>query len=168
MITEMRTMRCTILMARTCMVQGMFSLKNIFLEDQFSKNCNWCFAFRVVVEHARGPRRDRGRDRRRPWVDKYGPPTRTDYRLIIENLSTRVSWQDLKDLMRRAGEVTYANAHNDNRNEGYIIACCTCYFLDSIFSKILRFFSVWLNLAAVETWIRLWRSLMATNYMVVE
>merc|ERR1712029_997616 len=28
---------------------------------------------RVVVEHARGPRRDRGRDRRRPWVDKYGP-----------------------------------------------------------------------------------------------
>lgn len=76
------------------------------------------FLYRVVVEHARGPRRDRGRDRRRPWVDKYGPPTRTDYRLIIENLSTRVSWQDLKDLMRRAGEVTYANAHNDNRNEG--------------------------------------------------
>ena len=74
--------------------------------------------FRIVVEHARGPRRDKGRDRRRPWVDKYGPPTRTDYRLIIENLSTRVSWQDLKDLMRRAGEVTYANAHNDNRNEG--------------------------------------------------
>ena len=36
---------------------------------------------KVVVEHARGPRRDRsGRDRRRPWVDKYGPPQRTDYR----------------------------------------------------------------------------------------
>ena len=114
-------------------------IKKYFLEDQFSKNCNWCFAFRVVVEHARGPRRDRGRDRRRPWVDKYGPPTRTDYRLIIENLSTRVSWQDLKDLMRRAGEVTYANAHNDNRNEGYIFAICTSYF-DSIFSKLLRFF----------------------------
>ena len=74
---------------------------------------------RVVVEHARGPRRDRsGRDRRRPWVDKYGPPQRTDYRLIVENLSSRVSWQDLKDLMRRAGEVSYANAHNDRRNEG--------------------------------------------------
>lgn len=78
---------------------------------------------RVVVEHARGPRRDNrggdaGRDRRRPWVDKYGPPTRTDYRLIVENLSSRVSWQDLKDLMRRSGEVTYANAHNDRRNEG--------------------------------------------------
>ena len=24
---------------------------------------------------------------------RYGPPTRTEHRLIIENLSTRVSWQ---------------------------------------------------------------------------
>ncbi|CAG5134090.1 unnamed protein product, partial [Candidula unifasciata] len=62
---------------------------------------------RVSVEHARGPRSDdsfrnrsfRGRrggssggsggGRR----DKYGPPTRTDHRLIVENLSSRVSWQ---------------------------------------------------------------------------
>ena len=80
---------------------------------------------RVVVEHARGPRRDRdaygghsSRDRRRPWVDKYGPPTRTNYRVYVENLSSRVSWQDLKDLMRRAGDVSYANAHNERRNEG--------------------------------------------------
>ena len=62
---------------------------------------------RVSVEHARGPRRDRSRDRRdsrrrggggggdsrAPWLDKYGPPTRTDYRVTVENLSTRVSWQ---------------------------------------------------------------------------
>jgi hypothetical protein len=25
--------------------------------------------------------------------DRYGPPTRTNYRLIVENLSSRVSWQ---------------------------------------------------------------------------
>ena len=40
--------------------------------------------------------RDRGRGggRDRPvWLDKYGPPTRTDYRVIVENLSSRVSWQ---------------------------------------------------------------------------
>jgi arginine/serine-rich splicing factor 4/5/6 len=77
---------------------------------------------RVIVEHARGPKKDRfggGRDRRRAWVDKYGPPSRTNYKLTVENLSSRVSWQDLKDLMRRAGEVTYANAHNDRRNQGY-------------------------------------------------
>ena len=41
----------------------------------------------------------------------YGPPTRTDYRLIVENLSSRVSWQDLKGYMRQAGEVTFADAH---------------------------------------------------------
>ena len=29
-----------------------------------------------------------------------------------------IYFQDLKDLMRRAGEVTYANAHNEKRNEG--------------------------------------------------
>lgn len=31
--------------------------------------------------------------RRAGWVDKYGPPTRTKYRVIVENLSSRVSWQ---------------------------------------------------------------------------
>lgn len=69
---------------------------------------------RVTVEHARGlPRRggyagygrDRDRDRRPAWLDsgargypalghvKYGPPTRTPYRVIVENLSSRISWQ---------------------------------------------------------------------------
>lgn len=52
--------------------------------------------------------------------DKYGPPTRTDYRIRVENLSSRVSWQDLKDFMRQAGEVTYADAHKVNKNEGVV------------------------------------------------
>lgn len=59
---------------------------------------------RVIVEHARGPRRDgsygsgrSGYGYRRSGRDKYGPPTRTEYRLIVENLSSRCSWQDLKD-----------------------------------------------------------------------
>ncbi|MEQ2276626.1 hypothetical protein XENORESO_000029 [Xenotaenia resolanae] len=90
---------------------------------------------RVIVEHARGPRRDRdsygggywggGRSsgyssRSRPGRDKYGPPVRTEYRLIVENLSSRCSWQDLKDFMRQAGEVTYADAHKERTNEGVI------------------------------------------------
>uniref|UniRef100_A0A8W8HPG4 RRM domain-containing protein n=2 Tax=Magallana TaxID=2171616 RepID=A0A8W8HPG4_MAGGI len=58
---------------------------------------------------------------RRPmWIDKYGPPTRTEYRVIVENLSSRVSWQDLKDYMRQAGEVTYADAHKQHKNEGVV------------------------------------------------
>ncbi|KAG7170973.1 Serine-arginine protein 55-like 2 [Homarus americanus] len=62
---------------------------------------------RVTVEHARGlPRRggysgfggrDRDRERRPAWLDRkdkrYGPPTRTPYRVIVENLSSRISWQ---------------------------------------------------------------------------
>ena len=35
----------------------------------------------------------RRRDSKAPWLDKYGPPMRTNYRVTIENLSTRVSWQ---------------------------------------------------------------------------
>jgi arginine/serine-rich splicing factor 4/5/6 len=53
-----------------------------------------------------GPPRGRSRDNREPDMrshDRYGPPTRTEYRLIVENLSSRVSWQDLKDYMRQAG-----------------------------------------------------------------
>merc|ERR1711970_1413348 len=68
--------------------------------------------------------RDRRGDRReggRPiWLDKYGPPTRTDYRIVVENLSSRVSWQDLKDVMRSAGDVTYADAHRTRKNEGVV------------------------------------------------
>jgi len=69
----------------------------------------------------RGGRDRGGDDRRRPvWLDKYGPPTRTDYRIIVENLSSRVSWQDLKDVMRSAGDVTYADAHRTRKNEGVV------------------------------------------------
>ncbi|KAF8774349.1 Serine-arginine protein 55 like protein [Argiope bruennichi] len=79
---------------------------------------------RVILEIARGPvRRTGGRlgfRRRGSWLDKYGPPTRTEYRLIVENLSSKVSWQDLKDYMRQAGEVTYADAHKQRRNEGVV------------------------------------------------
>ncbi|KAG2459726.1 SRSF6 factor, partial [Polypterus senegalus] len=98
---------------------------------------------RVIVEHARGPRRDRdgygggygGRSgsggggggggggmygSRRSGRDKYGPPVRTEFRLVVENLSSRCSWQDLKDFMRQAGEVTYADAHKERANEGVI------------------------------------------------
>ena len=69
---------------------------------------------------SRSRSRDR-RDGRRPvWLEKYGPPTRTDYRVIVDNLSSRVSWQDLKDFMRSAGEVTYADAHKSRKNEGVV------------------------------------------------
>jgi len=72
---------------------------------------------RVHVEFARGTARGRGRFRpygvssrrgysssysssrgERPsggftYAEKYGPPRNTEYRVIVENLSSRVSWQ---------------------------------------------------------------------------
>ncbi|XP_032236011.2 serine-arginine protein 55 isoform X2 [Nematostella vectensis] len=96
---------------------------------------------RVVVEFSKGRRsegggRDRrdfsgrgGRDggRRPMWLDnhssssnRYGPPVRTNYSVIVENLSSRTSWQDLKDYFRKYGKVTYADAHKKRIGEGVV------------------------------------------------
>nr|CAB3266596.1 serine/arginine-rich splicing factor 5 [Phallusia mammillata] len=66
-----------------------------------------------------------GRDDRggggRSFGGRYAPPSRTKYRVIVENLSSRVTWQDLKDYLRGAGgEVTYAEANQKTRNEGVV------------------------------------------------
>lgn len=51
---------------------------------------------------------------------RNAPPVRTENRLIVENLSSRVSWQDLKNSTRQAGEVTFADAHQPKLNEGVV------------------------------------------------
>ena len=78
-------------------------------------------AQRVKIEHARDSRAG-GRDRRRsPPRRKGNPPgKRTGYKLIVENLSTRTSWQDLKDYMRQAGEIMYTNTHHQRSGEGIV------------------------------------------------
>merc|ERR1711988_222683 len=89
---------------------------------------------RVRVELARDPRDRGGRggggrfggggggrgrhDDRRPRGNPPGP--RTNYRLVVENLSSRTSWQDLKDYFRSAGEITYTNAHTPRQVEGIV------------------------------------------------
>ena len=57
-------------------------------------------------------------------MSKYGAPTRTKHSLKVFNLSSRVSWQDLKDLFRKAGEVCFAEAHTERRNEGRVEVEC--------------------------------------------
>ncbi|CAH8457730.1 unnamed protein product [Schistosoma mattheei] len=98
---------------------------------------------RLIVEHARLPPGTRGGSRRAGGGGggggfcsnrdrRYGPPTRTEYRVIVENLSTRVSWQDLKDLMRKAGEVTYADAHKSAKNDGIVEFAAYCDMKEAI------------------------------------
>ncbi|KAJ1830446.1 hypothetical protein IWW55_005777 [Coemansia sp. RSA 2706] len=84
---------------------------------------------RLMIEPARVDRRrdrDDRRDGRRDDRDdrrRGGPgsgPTRTPFRVLIENLSSSVSWQDLKDFARRAGEVSFADAHKLRPGEGIV------------------------------------------------
>merc|ERR1712080_318516 len=42
-----------------------------------------------------------------------GPPRRSDYRLMVSGLPSSGSWQDIKDHMREAGEVVYAEVFRD-------------------------------------------------------
>merc|ERR1719499_1282223 len=67
-------------------------------------------------------RGDYRRERRRTpvWLDKYGPPTRTKYRVKVENLSSRVSWQDLKDYCRKGGNVTFAECSKGDDRTGIV------------------------------------------------
>jgi len=60
------------------------------------------------------------RSPRRREDGSHPHPTQTRWRVIVENLSSRVSWQDLKDFMRSSGEVCYADAHRVHKNEGVV------------------------------------------------
>merc|ERR1712192_111466 len=48
------------------------------------------------------------------------PGRRTGYRTIVENLSSRTSWQDLKDFRRKAGEIAYTNTNQPRVGEGIV------------------------------------------------
>ncbi|KAI8576827.1 hypothetical protein K450DRAFT_255186 [Umbelopsis ramanniana AG] len=67
---------------------------------------------RIVVELAKGTRRDDRRPRRNDNGPRYG--------VIVENLAVGTSWQDLKDFMRKAGEVSYADVRRDRDGEGIV------------------------------------------------
>jgi len=65
--------------------------------------------------------RSRSRSRGRGGRSDRGRPHRTNYTIEIDNLSSSVSWADLKDLFRKVGEVTYTDANQRlGRNRGEI------------------------------------------------
>lgn len=69
---------------------------------------------RIEQAKARGGGRGTGAYRGQP------PGNKTDYRVIVTNLSSRTSWQDLKDFFRSAGEITFTNAHKMRTGEGVV------------------------------------------------
>ncbi|XP_032743193.1 serine/arginine-rich splicing factor 9 isoform X1 [Rattus rattus] len=49
-----------------------------------------------------------------PRASRNGPPTRrSDFRVLVSGLPPSGSWQDLKDHMREAGDVCYADVQKD-------------------------------------------------------
>jgi len=76
---------------------------------------------RIKVQFPRGTPRQAGASRSgrssytrgRPSGERRGPPERTDHRITVSGLPASGSWQDLKDHMREAGEVVYADVYKD-------------------------------------------------------
>ncbi|KAF7268318.1 hypothetical protein GWI33_018582 [Rhynchophorus ferrugineus] len=81
---------------------------------------------RVEVEKTR--ERPRGRAERmvndRCHRHQQDPLDKSNYSVSVKNLPTDVSWQDLNDYVRPAGELTLADAHKKYRN-GDIVAFAT-------------------------------------------
>jgi hypothetical protein len=64
--------------------------------------------------YGRGPSDFGGRGPR----DSRGPPQRTDFRVRVQGLPPSASWQDLKDHMRRVGDVGFSDV--DRRGGGVV------------------------------------------------
>ncbi|KAI7863240.1 hypothetical protein BDF14DRAFT_1885339 [Spinellus fusiger] len=69
---------------------------------------------RLIVELARGTRR--GRDGNGRGSERR----KSRYRLLVDNIPSGTPWQDLKDLMRKAGEVTFADVIRGRPGEGVV------------------------------------------------
>eukprot|EP00708_Paratrimastix_pyriformis_P003630 GAFH01002417.1.p1 GENE.GAFH01002417.1~~GAFH01002417.1.p1 ORF type:complete len:384 (-),score=48.99 GAFH01002417.1:29-1156(-) len=77
---------------------------------------------RIMVEQARGGRTDRLRS----------APRRSEYRVAVENLSSRYSWQDVKDIFRSRArvEVIYAEVYRNPRHSGLVAVIEFASFMD--------------------------------------
>lgn len=86
---------------------------------------------RLRVEVARGGRR--GPTSNNP-TGARGPPKHSDYRVLVTGLPSGTSWQDLKDHMRTAGEVGFAEVTRDGASPsnggfptpGFGFSCVKC------------------------------------------
>jgi len=64
---------------------------------------------------------DRRRDRSPPRRHRDRPRVeRTKFAVVVKNLSSSVTWADLKDEARRYGDVTYADANRLRTGEGVV------------------------------------------------
>jgi len=74
---------------------------------------------RIIVEYARGRRRDRGSGRGESRSGNNSGPERSDYRVIVEGLGRSTSWQDLKDAFRSSGDILFTDVRRDRYQDYY-------------------------------------------------
>eukprot|EP00252_Welwitschia_mirabilis_P008605 TRINITY_DN2057_c0_g1_i1.p1 TRINITY_DN2057_c0_g1~~TRINITY_DN2057_c0_g1_i1.p1 ORF type:complete len:318 (-),score=-4.44 TRINITY_DN2057_c0_g1_i1:715-1668(-) len=70
---------------------------------------------RLRVEWARGGRSSPLPPPRRDYSYSSSSVRRSEYRVIVEGLPSRASWQDLKDHMRHAGDVCFVDVYRSSR-----------------------------------------------------
>ncbi|GKV22169.1 hypothetical protein SLEP1_g32054 [Rubroshorea leprosula] len=78
---------------------------------------------RLRVELAHGGRRPSSSDRHSSYSSGRGrgPSRRSEYRVLVTGLPSSASWQDLKDHMRRAGDVCFSQVFRDGRGTTGIV-----------------------------------------------
>ncbi|KAF8820258.1 splicing factor SF2 [Cardiosporidium cionae] len=74
-------------------------------EDAVERRDGYMFSHNRLRVEFTGERRPK----RKGETSSSGPPQRTDFRVIVSNLPVACRWQHLKDHMRSAGDVGYAN-----------------------------------------------------------
>jgi len=62
-------------------------------------------------------RDDRGYRGRGGGGGRFSPPRNTDYRVLVENLPSGCSWQDLKDHFRTIGDVCFSDVRRDKNGK---------------------------------------------------
>ena len=82
---------------------------------------NLKLGFRIIPEYGSSSGSGRNSRRARHWEKAR---TRSEYRVLVDNISSRVTWRGLKDYMKQADKVTWAEAHKSSTYEGVVEFAC--------------------------------------------
>ncbi|XP_003746049.1 serine/arginine-rich splicing factor 5 [Galendromus occidentalis] len=77
---------------------------------------------RMTVEIASGRQRKGSRDQKhRSSSARNDASSNGEYQIVVENLSSRISWKDFKDMIRREDiEVVHVDAHKLHKHQGIV------------------------------------------------
>ncbi|KAL2556297.1 Serine/arginine-rich splicing factor SR34A [Forsythia ovata] len=98
-----------------------------------------------------GGRDSGGRDRDSSGGGRFGTSRHSEYRVIVRGLPSSASWQDLKDHMRKAGDVCFAEVSRDRDGKSILSntnSLCNCRDTNEV--NVELFDGVYENLLALN------------------